>query len=382
MRVRPVRSNLQSRGLWRIVDDRIIAVDRAWRGPTTVLVPSEDVLILAVDLPWATRRERLANLPFAVEDSVGEPIAVLHFALGAELSPRRHLCGVVRHGRMKHWIDLLQAEDLGACVLMPDALALPLPDPTNWTVRIEAGRALVRTDQGTGFAVPARDLPAVWKAAGQPGLQALGEALPEVMLDGIAESIVLAQVDGVPLAMVPPLDLLQGPYVARRTMERGPFQIAAMIAAAGIGAHLSILGADTLALHLMAERREDEARALLIQAAPQLDPGIDLAAAADRLVPGAGGEERRFTRLLGETSGALASSATAVTFNRVSYEGGGPLRIEATFVDAASLDQAVAALKGAGLNATGAAAGVDQASLAGGPGGLNAVLSVTGGGAG
>ena len=52
---RPARSNLPCRGLWRIVDDRIIAVDRAWDGPTTVLAPSEDVLTLTVDLPFPTR---------------------------------------------------------------------------------------------------------------------------------------------------------------------------------------------------------------------------------------------------------------------------------------------------------------------------------------
>jgi len=378
MRVRPARSNLQSRGLWRIVDDRIIAVDRAWPGPTTVLVPSEDVLVLAVDLPFATRRERLANLPFAVEDSVGEPIAVLHFALGVELAPRRHLCGVVRHGRMQQWMALLQTEDLSACVLTPDALALPLPDPECWTVRIEARRALVRTDQGTGFAVPVQDLPAVWQAADRPRLHPAGESLPDVMLEGVAESIALIEPDGLPQAVLPPLDLRQGAYVASRPREMTPFRIAATIAAVGIAAHLAILAVDTLALHLMAERREAEARVLLAQAAPQIDPGEDLASAVDRLVPGTAAADRPFTRLLAQTSGALAGASPG-TFNVVSYDGRGPLNIQATFPDAAALDRALGALRSAGLNATGAPAGVDQASLAGGPGGLNAVITVGGG---
>lgn len=374
MRVRPARSNLQSLGLWRIFDDRIIAVDRAWPGPTTVLVPSEDVLVLAVDLPFATRRERLANLPFAVEDSLGEPIAVLHFALGVELAPRRHLCGIVRHGRMQQWLALLGTEDLSACVLMPDALALSLPDPDCWTVRVEGGRALVRTDQGTGFAVSAQDLPAVWQATNRPRLHSTGETLPAAMHEGVAESIALVQPDGRPLAVLPPLDLRQGAYVATRPREMTPFRIAATIAALGIAAHLAILGADTLTLHFMAERREAEARALLAQAAPQMDPGEDLAGAADRLVPGTEAADRPFTRLLAQTSGALAGAAP--TFNVVSYEGRGPLNIQATFADAAALDRALASMQSAGLDATGVPAGVDQASLAGGPGGLNAVITV------
>ncbi|RYE99054.1 MAG: hypothetical protein EOO77_36175, partial [Oxalobacteraceae bacterium] len=94
-------------GMWRIVGDRLVAVDRSYAGPTTVLAPSEDVLIVAIDLPFATRKQRVDAAPFAVEPLVGESIERSHVALGVELSPRRHLCGVVRRETMGRWLALM-----------------------------------------------------------------------------------------------------------------------------------------------------------------------------------------------------------------------------------------------------------------------------------
>lgn len=372
---RPLRSNLPNRGLWRIVDDRIMAVDRAWPGPTTVLVPSEDVLTLAVDLPFATRRQRETALPFAIEDAVAEPLASLHCALGVELSPRRHLAGVVRHGRMQTWLAMLATADLDPAILTPDALTLPLPSTGVWTVRIDDGRALVRTDQGSGFALPARDLPGAWVAAGKPRLAPMGGGLPEAMLEGVeAETVQLGPV-GEPVAVIPPLDLRQGVYAAVRTGAPTALTTLAMIAGVGVLAHMTLLAVDTFMLHRMAETREVEARALLAQIAPQLAAGEDLGAAADRVLPQAGSGVRPFTRLLAQTSQALPGAGGAVAFASLDYRDAGTLDLGVTVPDAATLDRAVGALKAAGLNASGAPAGVDQASAGIG---LNAAIRIDG----
>ena len=373
---RPARSNLPSRGLWRIVDDRIIAVDRSYAGPTTVLVPSEDVLTLTVDLPFPTRAARLANLAYALEDAVGEPLATLHFALGMEVAPRRHVAGVVRHTRMQSWIALLAEADLETSILLPDALTLPMPSPGAWVVKAEGPRALVRTDNGAGFAAPTAMLDTAWAAAGKPHLQTVGDPLPEALADGVEAETALLGAMGETVAVLPPLDLRQGLYAATRVGTPNAAKTIALVAGIGILAHIGILGIDTLLLHNMAEKKETEARALLQSVAPQIAAEDDLVAAADRILPSAGGAVRPFTRLLAQTSGAMPG-AGAVAFNTAVYAPGS-LDLGVAVSDAATLDRAVAALNASGLTATGAPAAVDATQATNG---LNASIQITPGGA-
>ncbi|MGV3578984.1 type II secretion system protein GspL [Brevundimonas sp.] len=374
---RPARSNLPSRGLWRIVDDRIIAVDRAYAGPTTVLVPSEDVLTLTVDLPFPTRAARLANLAYALEDAVGEPLATLHFALGMEVAPRRHIAGVVRHTRMASWIVMLDEADLEPAILLPDALTLPMPSPGAWVVKAEGPRALVRTDNGAGFAAPTAMLDTAWAAAGKPRLQTVGDPLPEALADGVEDEAALLGAMGETVAVLPPLDLRQGAYAATRVGAPNAAKTIALVAGIGVLAHLGILGVDTLLLHNMAEKKEAEARAVLQAVAPQIAAEDDLIAAADRILPSASDGVRPFTRLMAQTSGAMPG-AGAVAFNSAVYAPGA-LDLGVAVSDAATLDRAVAALNASGLTATGAPAAVDAAQATNG---LNATINVTPGGAG
>jgi general secretion pathway protein L len=369
---RPARSNLPSRGLWRIVDDRIIAIDRTWSGPTTVLVPSEDVLTLAVDLPFTTRRQRETALPFAIEDAVAEPLAALHCALGQEIAPRRHLAGVVQNARMRKWLAILATADLDPAVLLPDALSLPMPATGTWSVRVDSGRALVRTDQGTGFALPVRDLPTAWSAAGQPRLALLGGDLPDTMIEGVEDESVLLGTVHDPVAVLAPLDLRQGTHAAVRAGAPDVLKTVAMIAGIGVLAHVGILAVDALLLHRMAETREAETRLLLQQVAPNLASGEDLIAAADRALPQGSGGARPFTRLLAQASGALPS-AGQLGFTQVAYDQAGELSLGVVVPDAATLEQAVAALNTAGLTASGAPAGVDQGMATTG---LNAAIRI------
>lgn len=374
---RPARSNLPSRGLWRIVDDRILAVDRSWAGPTTVLVPAEDVLTLTIDLPFATRAQRLSNLPYAMEDAVAEPLANLHFALGQEVAPRRHIAGVVRRARMDQWIALLVEADLDAAILLPDALTLPVPPAGVWAVRkAEGGRALIRTDNGAGFAVPLAMLDSAWKAAGQPRIAAIGEPLPDAMAEGVDATAAVVDPAGDPLLVLPPLDLRQGPYAATRPTAASAGRILALVAGIGVVAHIAILGLDTLLLHGMAEKKEAEARAVLQSVAPQVAATDDPVAAADRLLPGAGGGSRPFTRTMAETSGALPG-AGVIAFNRAAWTPG-ELDLTVVVPDVSTLDRAVQALNASGLSATGTPAAVDAVTATGG---LNASIRIATGGA-
>ena len=182
---------------------------------------------------------------------------------------------------------------------------------------------------------------------------------------------------GETVAVLPPLDLRQGPWAATRSGGPSTARTLALVAGIGVLAHISILGIDTLLLHSMAEKKEAETRSLLQSVAPQIAAEDDLIAAAGRVLPSAGGGVRPFTRLLAQTSGALPG-AGAVAFNSAVYAPGS-LDLGVAVSDAATLDRAVAALNASGLTATGTPAAVDATQATNG---LNATIQITPGGAG
>jgi general secretion pathway protein L len=121
-----------------------------------MLVPTEQVRLLAVDLPLASRAKRMEALPFAIEDRIADPIESVHLALGMEIAPKRYLVGVVRHDVMESWVARADEAGLGHAAMVPDALALPVPGEGAWAVDLGETRAVVRAGDGTGFACPRR----------------------------------------------------------------------------------------------------------------------------------------------------------------------------------------------------------------------------------
>lgn len=336
------------RGVWRLSNGALSIVDAD--GPATVLVPAESVLMLVADLPLATRAKRVEALPFAIEDRISEPLDTVHLALGREVAPKRYLVGVVRHAVMAEWVAVADAAGLGQAAIVPDALALPAPDDGAWTVDVAGQRAIVRTTDGTGFAVPVSLLAAAWEKAGRPPVRASGDGLPEAMAasasalrpPGLAET--LAQ---------PALDLRQGAY-ARRARPIPAFgRRLAWIVGAAVLAHSVIAVADVAMLNVIAERRKDEAMQLYALAAPnQPVPDGDLiTAVADRLPASGvgGGAASPFLPLVSRISAALAPVSTEIDVRRMSFQGNSLVIEVAPMVGLAA--RARTALAGAGVAA-------------------------------
>ena len=335
-------------GVWSLDGAALIAADID--GPATVLVPTEGVLLLAVDLPIANRAKRLAALPFAIEDRIAEPIEAVHLAIGVELSPKRYLVAVVRHDRMAEWVARAEEEGLGHAALVPDALALPTPDAGAWAVELGAARAVVRAGDGTGFAIPAAMLRTAWEAAGRPRTIAYGAALPEDMASG-ADSLALDPLGRRLLA--PALDLRQGAYARRRRALPSFGKRLAQIVAIGVLAHAGIAAADTLALERIANARADETRALVTGLAPSTNvAGDDLAGTVADLLPapGAGGGVNALLPVTTRWSAALAPLGTSVTARAVSLQGG-VVTMDIDSTDAALAERISTALKDAGIAA-------------------------------
>lgn len=307
-------------GRWRIVGESIEPLSP--EGPAEVLVPGEEVLLLAVDLPLPTRRQRIAALPFATEEQIAEPVDRVHLALGEAVGPRRYLVGVVAHEAMARWVALAEAAGLGGAALVPEPLTLAVPAEGEWAVAGEDGRSLVRCPDGAGFVVPTDMLEAVRAAAGEP-----------------------AVVTGV-TAATPALDLRQGRYaVARGT---SPLRRIAFVAAAGIAAHALIATADTIALRRIADRWRGETAAAVVTLSPGTGTGGDLTTTAAALLPAdASGQPSRFLPLLTRAAPVLGGSA--LTTRGIEYRTGTlVLTVEGA---EPAIAQAAASLAAAGLSA-------------------------------
>lgn len=327
-------------GVWALAGGQAIIVEPD--GPATMLVPGESVLVIAVDLPLASRGKRIEALPFAIEDRISDPIESVHIALGEEIAPRRYLAAVVRHSQMAAWVEAADANGLGHAAMVPDALMLPMPDEGEWNARAEQGRVIVRSSDGTGFAVPALLMRQAWDAAGQPRVWNLG---PEPIGD-------LPQAAGVNAGGTvarPPIDLRQGRYAQRGGGGSGWARRLGWIAAAGVAAHAAIAAADTAMLKVIAERRAADVRSAVAQAAPGANLTGDLRTTVMDMLPAGGPAGSAFVPLVTRTGRAL-SSVPGITARTMRFEQG-TLVLDIEGGEAGLADRARAALRSAGVDA-------------------------------
>lgn len=338
-------------GVWTLTGGRLIIAER--EGPATIVVPTEQVRLLAVDLPLPNRAKRLEALPFAVEDRIADPLESVHLALGGELAPRRFLVAVVRHAVMAEWIATAEAAGLGHAAMVPDALLLGMPDAGAWSVILDADRALVRSGDGTGFACPPALLLPAWHAAGRPQVIGHGAALPAEMAaarapepgPGLAEAA---------LAASRLIDLRQNGY-DRRSAGASPrlWRRLGWVVALGALAHAGIAAADTWMLRAIADRRAEDLRSVTAIAAPGASlPQDDLAGSVAALLPAGGAAHApdSFLPLLSRISAALQPLSASLAVRRIGYEGT-MLTLDIDPSDPALLGQVEAALRGAGISA-------------------------------
>jgi general secretion pathway protein L len=345
-------------GIWTIDGDTLVTIERFEVGPAIVLVPAEEVLLTAVDLPLPSARRRLEALPFAIEERIAQPLGEVHVALGAGLGAPSYLAGAVAHGRMLRWTGLLAEMGLERAALVPDVLGLPVPPMGAWSIDIAAGRALVRVEDGTGFAMPVAHLATAWAAAGRPRAITYGDAVPAEIPGepGTYEE------DGLAARLVQPaLDLRQGRYAAPRRAVAPLWRRIAIVAAAGAFAHAAIAGVDTLAVQHIASTKAVEMRGLVQQVAPSAVIGDDLAAGAAEILPTNGAGPSTFLPLFSRVGAALKPLGGAIRMRSLSYDAGaGTMSIEVEAATIEGLQQVGSALSAAGVSAqAGAAAQTD-----------------------
>ncbi len=121
-------------------------------GARQILVaPSEAVTLHRLALPSRKRSTWARAVPFALEDYLVEDIETLHFALGGAVDNGYLPVAVVDRTLLSAWLATCDQAGLTPTVVVPDPLLLPWQND-EWSVLLEARRALVRTGRWEGFA--------------------------------------------------------------------------------------------------------------------------------------------------------------------------------------------------------------------------------------
>ncbi len=209
-----------------------------------VLVPSADVRLTAVALPARQAAKALQAVPFALEDQLADDVDTLHFALGSRRSDGSWPVAVVAHTRMQHWLQQLTEAGVRPDAIIPDVLALPVPDEQQFSLLIDGAEVVARTGPDASFVCERDDLPLCLQLADADKSRTLRIVIPRDQafdpstlewpvepLHGFADPLeaLLQQLD-----LRQSIDLLQGPYSARQDWLRywKPWRLAAGLAGA------------------------------------------------------------------------------------------------------------------------------------------------------
>lgn len=332
-RIKNMLAGRAEAGVWRLEAGAVRLVTGAAARPI-LLVPAEDILTMAVILPLPSHARRLAALPFAIEERIADRADLVHLALGSQPHDGSYLAAVADRSLMAAWVAAATAAGIADAAIMPDALALPIPETGHWNVRRESnGRILVRTPEGTGFAAMEPLFVPLWTAAGKP------------QCDEVADS-------DAPVPIL--IDLRQGAFARPRQGLSATGRRVAIVAAAGLIAHGAIAAADTVALRSVAAKRGAELTSLLATSAPGRYSGTDpreaVTIAAELLPVGGSAPPGNLLPLLTRTSSALAPFGGAVTIRAMSFdEAERSLRLDLDLADPSARDSITAALRSAGL---------------------------------
>jgi general secretion pathway protein L len=292
------------------------------------LVPTEQVLLLAVTLPHMPMAQRRVAVAFAVEDQIARALDTVHVVLGPQVGAMWLVAVVAK--------DVLAEWPLGR--LVPDVCMVPVPAMAEWSVWARGTRVLVRCADGTGFATNADAFGIYHLAAGRPALVIYAGELP-------AGFAALRQ-DILP-AMDPrfaKFDLSAArvkDYAAR--LPRGWRGLAGLLAVAVAG-HLGLVGLDTLALMRLREAQIDAVRRT---AGLAEDASIETAV-AQAMVARQGTAPAAFLPQLSRVFAAIADEQIAVRdLHYTSDAGSITMTVEAP--DITTLQATETALQDAGL---------------------------------
>lgn len=344
------------------------AAEKAAGHRAVVLVPAADVTLTGANMPSAQRQRLRQAVPFALEEQLAADVDRLHFALGTREKSGWLPVAVADRSCMDRWFAALNEAGVHSSAMLPDVLALPLPE-NGWTLLVTEGEALLRTGATTGYAFDpdladtfvgialdqAEEKPERLRlfnctASGASGIERIADANQislsrESCAAGPAAVFARGAAEGVAL------DLLQGDYSRREQMGKlwRPWRPAA----AALGVLLLIQGGMAAAqyarLSAEADRLNAQVETVYREAFPEarnvVDPKVQMERRLDALRGGGGAGG--FGGLLASAGPAL-SSVSGARLGALRYKDDA-LQIELRLANLQELDNLKQRLAQAGL---------------------------------
>ncbi|NKF23142.1 type II secretion system protein GspL [Solimonas marina] len=225
-----------------------------------VLVPSADVRLAAAEIPARQPAKVLQAAPFVLEEQLAEDVDALHFALGARQPDNRWPLAIISHVRMQAWLSLLAECQLHVDAMIPDLLALQVPDEQHATALIDDDQVLVRSERSSGFVCQIEDLPLCLEIADPDKARTISVVVPRgnpLDLSRIGWPLEPRHGFASPLEALlqqlrsaDAIDLLQGRYSQKRNRMRwlAPWKNAAILAGVAIALGLVVQTLDVVRL--------------------------------------------------------------------------------------------------------------------------------------
>ena len=116
-----------------------------------LIAPGEAVSLHRVPLPSRKRSTWARAVPYALEDQLVEDIEALHFALADKPEDGHLAVAVVNRDTLRGWLDACAAAGVVPAAIVPEPLLLPWQEG-DWSIVLEARRAVARTGRWDGFA--------------------------------------------------------------------------------------------------------------------------------------------------------------------------------------------------------------------------------------
>ncbi len=272
-----------------------------------VLVPSADVRLTQVMLPAKQAAKVLQAAPYALEDQLADDVDTLHFALGARQADGSWPVAVTSHERMRGWLQVFEPYGRRPDAIIPDTLALPVPDEQRFSMLVDEGEMLVRTGLDGGFVCAPEDLDLCLQLADPDRLRTLRVMVPrhhEIDLSALGRAVEPlhgfgSALEGLLQNLKPELaiDLLQGPYSAKQDWLRLwlPWRLAATLAGTALLLTAALHGVQAFQLQRELSALEAQNVARYQQVFPGETRIVDLATQLEQqlnlLKGGAGGSQ-------------------------------------------------------------------------------------------
>lgn len=346
----------------------------AWEALPTVdagervvlLLPAEDLLFAPLEL--AARGADLARAaPYALEERLPAEPERYHVAIGPRLAAGHYRVAAILHERLQAYLERCRVPGLQVEGGVPEPLALPLPAAGVWSVLIDRQRLLVRTALAEGFACPLEQAPVYLAAAarahggppevldvscvGAPSADALQPAEWTDTEQRTHRLMHWAEAVDPQALRQPPLDLLQGPYGARRSgtgLRRWRWALAAVAAWGVLALTLTLL--EQARLREQVDALQAQAVEIYRTAVPEARRVVAPRLQMQQALAAAGRQAHEPLFSLLAASGPALSGVPGVEVESLGYRPG-QLDMVLRLPDAATLEVLQEALRAEGLTA-------------------------------